>query len=210
MKILTLLFILFLAGCTSTGISESKVPSPGKGVVFASVLFSGSYSENSIFIRKVGEADVVRMGLGEAMILLPIFPTGDFADIGYNSMGKKGAVLAEELAPGDYEVFDWSVRAGYRTVSAKQSFSIPFTVVRGQASYLGSYTLTHLGRRNNSVSASVESLLERDARIFDSKFKEYKAMQKTAYGPAEALHNLGNGSSVSDRIPMPLILPVPR
>jgi len=209
-KLWALLFVASLPACTTTGISESKTPSPGKGVVFASVLFSGSYSENSILIRKVGEADVTRMGLGEAVILVPVFPKSDFADIGYDSMGKKGAVLAEELAPGDYEVFDWRVRTGSRTLIARRHFSIPFTVVQGQATYLGSYKFTHRGYGINTVKVEAENLLDRDAAIFDGKFKEYKSMDKKSSAPADPLSNLGSGPSVSDQMPMPLFLPTPR
>ena len=210
MKILALLFMVLLSGCTTTGISESKTPAPDKGVVFASILFSGSYSQNSIYIRKVGEADVIRMGLGESMILVPIFPKGDFADLGYDRMGKKGAVLAEELPPGDYEIFDWSVRSGYRTISPMKAFSMPFTVVQGRATYLGSYHFTHRGYMISSVKVSVENLLERDGAVFDGKFKEYKAMEKLVHAPAEALFNLGVGSSASTQMPIPVIVPAPR
>lgn len=209
-KIWSLVLATLLSGCTTTGISESKMPSPDKGVVFASVLFSGSYSENSILIRKIGEADVTRMGLGESMILVPVFPKSDFADMGYDRMGKKGAVLAEELDPGDYEVFDWRVRGGSRTLVPRKSFSIPFTVVKGQATYLGSYHFTHRGYMIDSVKVDAANLLERDATIFDGKFKEYKNMEKKNAAPPEPIPQLGGSAAVSDRILVPLILPTPR
>lgn len=210
MKFWILLFMALLSGCTTTGISESKSPSPDKGVVFASVLFSGSYSENSILIRKVGEADVIRMGLGEAMILVPVFPKSDFADIGYDSMGKKGAVLAEELEPGNYEVFNWRVRGGYRKLVASKSFSIPFTVVKGQATYLGSYHFTHRGYMIDSAKVDADNLLERDTAIFDRKFVGYKGLEKKNAAPPEPLAKLGGHATVSEQIPMPVMTPAPR
>ncbi|RZI83285.1 MAG: hypothetical protein EOP38_13145 [Rubrivivax sp.] len=207
MKKWLLILLVLLSGCTSTGISQSSKPKPDQGLVFASVLFAGTYSENSIYIRKIGEAEFVRMGLGEAMILVPVFPKSDFEDLGYDKLGKKGAVLAEALPPGDYEVFDWRVVAGSRTLRARKPFSIPFTVVQGKVAYIGSYHFTHQGYLVGSVTANAKDLFERDAKIFDSKFKDYQPLEKQNQAPAEAMLNLGGGSTSVMNLPMPIFVP---
>jgi hypothetical protein len=199
---------LLLTACASTGISESQKPSPDKGVVFASVLFSGTYSENSILIRPVGDARVIRIGLGEPSILIPVLPKGDFADIGYDKMGKKGAVLAEELPPGDYEVFDWRVKTSSRTIASLRQFSIPFKVEAGKAVYLGSYSFTHRGYMIGDVKVVAEDLLARDAAIFDGKFQGYKDMEKKNFAPAEVQTGLGKGAAFGRDMPaLPLMIP---
>lgn len=61
----------------------------------------------------------------------------------FTQPGKAGELTVVKLAPGEYELYSYSVfQNGYpatMTYGPRESFAIPFTVKTGQATYLGEY-----------------------------------------------------------------------
>jgi hypothetical protein len=62
----------------------------------------------------------------------------------YETNAENGAILLAELAPGDYEIYNFSsvLRSGggyFEIASSKSDFSIRFTVRPNETTYLGNY-----------------------------------------------------------------------
>ena len=167
-------FSLALAGCgTTSGISErySLDRNPGDGIAYASILYDGWDVDNSIYIRRVGGAGptaVMSFG-GDASAMIPANPSHDFSAYGYDSYGHSGAVVAEALPPGDYEVYAWSIGVGSGAV---KDFEVPFTVKAGEATYIGSYAFVHstAGMNVRGGGGTLLDQFDRDKAVFRHKF----------------------------------------
>jgi len=119
-----------------TPTAQYEGPDAGYAVAALAADSGTEYSSYSLLIRsrdKQREADFVWLQVNMFSAEKP-----DFSE-----PGKAGVVRALSLAPGDYELYSFSVfQNGYpatMTYGPKKPFEIPFSIKPGQATYLGEY-----------------------------------------------------------------------
>lgn len=106
---------------------------------------------------------------------------------------KSGEVFALKLAPGDYEIYNYTIAGKGTRHSVSEDFSIPFTITSRETIYLGEFLamVTHGG----NVSASLEQRapifvisdqLSRDAAIAAREEPDIQATRDMV-PPAKAL-----------------------
>lgn len=92
-----------------------------------------------------------------------------------------GRVASLPLPAGDYEFYAWKLREpspyGGTEYSPKQTFSYPFSVRPGQATYIGQINL-HLSERNTQ-RITVEDKRERDLAVLRKKHPSLGTLQMT-------------------------------
>jgi hypothetical protein len=176
-----LVICVLLSSCTE----QTHLPwyfslhrNPEKGIVFGSIMFTGFMTADSIYIRKVGGGEESKMTFGDLVTLNPIPPPGDFRHYGYDSFKHKGALVAEALEPGNYEVYGWTIGDDLGKGPYVHNFKIPFTIKSGQATYVGSYEFVHK-ELAMAVSGGGGTLLDQYARDLVVFKHKYPAMQDT-------------------------------
>jgi hypothetical protein len=171
-----LLIAAMLAGCSTAGMSRdySLDQHPGKGVVFASILYDGWYSQESIFIRRVdGKSGQQSLSFGSWFYLWPFIDGGDFAAEDKASIKHDGGVEALELEPGEYVLQAWQADK-YEVQLPDDAPRIAFTVKAGEATYLGSYTFDEKTELWDvrGAGAVLRDEFDRDRAIFAKKFPD--------------------------------------
>lgn len=172
--LLIVLVMVTFAGCATSGLSsQEKFDEKSKqGIVFAAILYEGTYSANTIFVRSMDGRVRKTMRFGEAVLAWPVPPDGDYVDHGFASFSRKGGLIAEEFPPGNYEVYAWIVSGSGPSVKSAEPFSIRFTVEPGVATYIGAYQFKHqrTALMVSGASMSVDDEFERDEQVFRKKF----------------------------------------
>ena len=125
--------------------------------------------------------------------------TGEIDHVSYRDVGlfnlatddiddadKTGVVKVEELAPGDYELFTFSVVSGgypgERRYAPPQDFKIPFSIRAGEATYLGEYMVVSAARNrilgitiHGDPYFVISDQHERDVTLAKKRHKEITA-----------------------------------
>ena len=163
-----------LVGCATAGMPRdySLDQHPGKGVVFASILYNGWYSQESIYIRRAdGTGGQQSLSFGSWFYFWPFIEGGDFAAEDKASIKHDGGVEALELEPGEYVLEEWRADK-YEVFFPRDAQRIRFTVKAGEATYLGSYVFDEKTVLSDirGAGAVLEDEFDRDRAIFTRKF----------------------------------------
>lgn len=202
-KYLSLLAIAFLSSCATSNIGSAYRLSPSgeTGIVSGSLTRDGAYSEYSVFYRQIPGGESGHLGIGQANVIIPYFPKGDF-----NDRHTKGELFAVELPAGVYEFYRWHVGSGMTSIEPTDPFSIRFRVVPGRATYIGNFHFTqtaHLGLTVTGVKVSYLDMSARDVPLLAIKFpalSEHPVTTEISSG-AEVEH-VGGSSAAQTTIPM--------
>jgi hypothetical protein len=128
----TFILVTLVGGCASVSVYEG--PGAGYAVTSIAVRSGGPFNTVGLHFRRRGTGDD-RGRLWFSSDALTVGPKADF-----DTAQGKGMVGSLRLAPGEYEIFNVEARYGQNWFSAKQDFSIPFTVSAGTITYVGAYT----------------------------------------------------------------------
>ncbi len=109
----------------------------------------------------------------------------------------RGTVMIVRLPPGKYKIYNFVIRGGGGTSSARENFSIPFEVVNGKATYIGFYESLSL-RRAGAFYWHLSDERERDMAI------AWQRKPELAQLPAD--YNVPDGGAINT----PLIIRVPQ
>ncbi|MBP6011000.1 MAG: hypothetical protein KBA31_02130 [Alphaproteobacteria bacterium] len=138
-------FAVFLTGFLLGGCASDRgaYEGPNGGFVVASV----AVRSDTLF--SIVRLDVRRRGGGDEGLIFyandPLLP-GPKAD--FDTAASRGAVGSVRVAPGEYELYNFLASYGNTDYSAKQDFSIPFTVDAGGITYIGEYTFAAIYGEN--------------------------------------------------------------
>ena len=165
---------VMLGGCATAGMPRdySLDQHPAKGVVFASILYNGWYSQESIYIRRTdGTGGQQSLSFGSWFYFWPFIDSGDFAAEGQSSIRHDGGVEALELEPGEYVLEEWKADR-YDVFFPRDAQHIRFTVKAGEATYLGSYVFDEKTELSDirGAGAVLKDEFDRDRAIFVKKF----------------------------------------
>jgi hypothetical protein len=115
--------------------------------------------------------------------------------VAYRTLDSKGGVFVIALKPGNYEFhnvhFHYNVFLGHRYISARQDFSIPFTVKPGRALYVGELTARTAWDRSsnplNHIAAAGfftrSNKFERDQALLETAHPEIKGIPVDILAP---------------------------
>ena len=156
----------------------------------------GGFVVASIAVRKdtlfsMVRLDIRRRGGGDEGLIFfandPLLP-GPKPD--FDTDESRGAVGSVRLAPGEYELHNFIASYGNTDMSAKQDFSIPFTVEAGGITYLGAYTFAALYGKNffgmtvpSMPMISISNEQARDIPIVKARAAEMAAAKVRAAVP---------------------------
>lgn len=144
---LTLVVLLLSACVTPGGLNSGYVASnAGQVVIGIGAAVGTRYMSYQLYYRDTLNPD----------------NTGDFAWVQdvpfrskkpeYDNDSERGVVVVHSLPPGDYEIFNFAVSqtlgTGIRRHVSSADFSIPFSVVEGQTTYLGNYQANNVRGRS--------------------------------------------------------------
>ncbi len=170
------LFVVILTGCSSLNTAAVRVPDSAKptsdmeaGFVFLSVgaARTANFTHQALVFEAKGQTETSWFRFAGW--------SPDFED-----QNARGAVFFARLRPGDYELVDvnFYIYSQYitSTWTAKPKFSIPFTVRRGEAIYLGEFLAYSVFGRNmfgmqvpGGGYFVVSDRFERDSTLLKSK-----------------------------------------
>jgi len=149
-KVTTIFFaLIILTSCTSSKLlprhKDLIQAYPDRGFLMGSIAVRNTrryYDNYEIFIRKIGSRHKKKIVLYPKKIENSDFKKGTFFLDGY-----RGQYFVLPLPPGKYEVFDFSLysnaKLDLKTDKSDNMFSIPFTVKKGAAYYLGELEFSH-------------------------------------------------------------------
>lgn len=158
---LALLFAtLLLTGCAAKSVEQNFAFSPEAetGLVIGSATSSKKYShfDTTTYFRYAKAGGLGALDLKTAGFIQPrrrSFTLGPRADSEFQDAD--GSLFALSLAPGDYVFETWEVLNGNNgVISPTERNSIPFTVRKGQAVYIGNLHM-HLGRGKNIFGVTI-------------------------------------------------------
>ncbi len=147
------LALLLLAGCSTV----DRLPTDyagadaGKVVVGIGAAAGTSYSSYALLFRK---RDASAGAENAARGRFIYFQTNTFSKQtpDYRSPVESGVVLVHSMPPGEYEIYNFDVFFNGGTVQtnfgSRNNFSIPFSVKRGETTYLGNYQANALTGKN--------------------------------------------------------------
>lgn len=118
----------------------------------------------------------------------------------YENKEEVGVVVMASLPPGKYEVHNFSAYfnagTGTSTFSSREPFSIPFTVVPGQVTYLGNYEAVDVKGRNfigmpvmAGVYFVVQDKQERDIEALRKRMPNLPSQTINAVPDVQQLNN---------------------
>lgn len=169
--------IAIIAGCTT----DRKVYEGGDGgFVVASVAVRSDtpYAAVRLDFRRRGGAEA-----GHVFWVSDSDPLAIGAKADFKGPEGNGIVGSVRLAPGDYEFYNFVAHMNTVDYSAKNDFSIPFTVTANGITYLGSYSFAALWTRGLLITEwptrpmiSISNQQARDIAIFTSRVPEGAGM----------------------------------
>jgi len=205
-------FVLFLTallliGCSGTPVRS--VPSDyeisqgsTKGLLLASLTYSGSYSGYSVLFRRVGAEEWSSLQIGSGTTLLP----AGMLNWDIEKPGLRGNVFAIELESGDYEFSSWSVSSGPASIRPRRTFSIQFRIEPRVASYAGNFhfqRVSGLGATVTGIDVSYNDQYARDVKIIHDRYS-FVDISNTFPGvkPNTSRHWLGKDNETDLFIPV--------
>ena len=172
------------------------------GVMIGSITYTGGYSGYSVFFKAKEGEQIFEVQTGAGITLLPVWPEGDFGDIGL-----KGDLFAIELPAGDYNFYSWGVSSGLAHINPTAPFTIRFVVKPGQAVYTGNFNFhqtARMGLTVTGVSVSYSDWLERDVGLFRARYDKVE-IGRINRGIEEGLIQNALGGGGSTRFDPPVI-----
>ena len=127
------------------------------------------YNSYKLFIRKIDKS----LNSGVAYLVNNIFKPmkKDFVD-----NDSHGIVVSYAMPAGDYEIYNFDVFNNLGLIqtnySAKEDFSIPFSIKPKQTTYLGEYIAYSIGGSTGGVIFIVKNEMPRDIRIAKRKLPD--------------------------------------
>lgn len=90
-----------------------------------------------------------------------------------------GRLIVAELPAGEYEIYRWESTDGQVFINAADSFSIPFEVFPGRATYIGGIVIAismesyrgSWGSKLRKVGLQIRNQSERDLKIFLNRYQ---------------------------------------
>jgi hypothetical protein len=162
-RFIRLLFLGLLAAapsCAPAAIPASYTLTPDAGMGLVVFSFSSNAQGMGLFIRRAGEGSSIR-----AVELRTWFIHPDWEN-------PRTRLITTELPAGSYEIHKW-VHVDMRGVAEPdESFTVPFTVTPGRATYIGNVHVA-LGESRYAVRTFDRS--ERDLSLL---FSRYPALQR--------------------------------
>jgi hypothetical protein len=153
-RILWVVVFAFLSGCASVDRlpTDYAGPDAGKIVIGIGAASGTGYSSYTLLFRPLAESTPVQTPRSEGRL---IYAPGSLLFTqkpDYSTNTEQGVVLVKSLPAGRYELFNFSVFLNGGMVqnhySSKSPVSIPFSVSRGQTTYLGNYQANGISGKN--------------------------------------------------------------
>lgn len=174
--------LVFQVGCATQSVSSdySLNAESNKGLFMSSVKYQGLLSGYNIYFRGVDNKLSGRLEVGKGTALIPIHPQSDF-----NSY--RGKLQLVELPAGSYEIYTWHVASGMVSIDPAENFSIPFTIEKGEITYIGSFVFKvtdSLGLTVTNVDVTHENHYKEDLTVAKEKYPGIGDSEvKTGIGP---------------------------
>ncbi len=163
-RIVLLLGVLIgLNSCASLEPDQSAIQAP-PGIAAGSVTYSGRYSKYRVMYRQLPKGVSGSFEYGDSGFP----PPGDFKD-----RTLRGAVFAENLPAGEYEIYRWHIRSGLFSVESTNPFSIRFRIDPTKVIYLGNFHFTvtrSLGLSVTGATLTYKDAIGRDLPVLKEKF----------------------------------------
>lgn len=135
-KLLTLTITFALSACVNVAQDFKFQPDGTTGLAIGSVSYESGLGKYFLVTQNVETQKVYEFGFG-----CPVFPCLESAnDDAYSTNEQpkqRGGGYAVEVPAGRYRIIGWHVVQGYKNSRSFHPADIPFTVQRGEASYLG-------------------------------------------------------------------------
>lgn len=138
-------FLISACGSIPDVRNEYKGQDAGRIAIGIGAAANTNYSSYSLVFRRVGEKEPNRF---------VYFQHNEFSaqKRDYENQIENGVVQSFQLAPGDYEIYNFDVFMNGGTVqnhySSRSEFSIPFTVRSNETTYLGNYQANLIQGKN--------------------------------------------------------------
>ena len=209
LRLLLLLAVAVLSACATPDVgSDYKLrTNSNEGVVAGSVTYNGRFSGYGVLYHQLPSGVSGRFETGQAMLIIPYIPKGDFDDDEL-----KGTVFASALPAGDYEIFAWHVGSGPVHVRSTAPFSIRFRVEPGKAVYLGNFHFTQtdsMGLTVTGAKLTYRDAAQRDLPMIKKKFPMF-VDESIAYAAPPGINQDNLGEQFRTQIDLPVFIPVPR
>lgn len=133
--------VMFMAtGCAVAPKLRTDVPADEAGYVVFSI---GADEQSSASYYKLNFRDPASRDSTDVTFFPSTSPDADRKP-DFTSAAFEGSVFALRMKPGDYEIYNFTVRQRHESMSemlftAARDFSIPFVVEKGKVTYLGQY-----------------------------------------------------------------------
>lgn len=161
--IFALLLATLLVGCGTPNIrSDYKLnAASGEGLVIGALTYDGALAKYNLEYKRMEDGKGNYFTVGSSMY--PSFSRSDFSSYGYS-----GALFAASLPAGHYLMTKWGTGSGVVNSSATASDVVPFEVVAGKATYLGTFHFVPVRKISLTVGAKIvhTDKHERDLEVF--------------------------------------------
>jgi hypothetical protein len=202
------LLTLVLAGCATTSVPATYTPSEtsGKGVVVASITYSGRYAGYSVMYASSDGRTTGKFMVGKGMVLIPYFPDMDFEE-----KEMKGEVVVAELPAGQYVINGWRVSSGYANIGPTSPVQVRFTVEPGKKVYLGSFHFEQTRSMGLTVTGVKVGFTDREMRDMNVVARKFPGVASSPSGGSAphgiTIDALGGGGNTT--MSAPYIPPTP-
>lgn len=192
---LLLLLALALAGCANVPSDYKFSESNDEGLIVGSITYDSSIGLYSLAVVPPAGTKLPRINVGYAM--WP--PLGPLTD---DALKARGGTFAVAVPAGTYQVVGWQITQGYKITRPTRPVSIPFTVEKGKASYVGNLHF------DEDWKVALRDRSERDWPVLMSRYDSLKAAP-LAFTIATGVDIQGLGGDYDSRVVPPGVIFIP-
>jgi hypothetical protein len=190
-----LLLALALASCANVPSDYKFNESSSEGLIVGSITYDTSIGLYALVVVPSAGSIQPRINVGYAM--WP--PLGPLTD---DALKVRGGTFAVAVPAGRYEVIGWQITQGYKITRPTRPVSIPFTVEKGKASYLGNLHF------DEDWKVALRDRSERDLPILMNRYDSLKTAP-LAFTIAKGVDIQALGGDYDSRISPPGVIFIP-
>jgi len=167
----TTLFIFFLysckAGYKTISINDKEISDKNNGGIIFSMTSNSYYITTEAYVKSKASD---KSGYAATLVSGPMGALAKSFDDANDFDELVGRVLFVELEPGNYKLDKWEVKLNEleSIVPMKYPEQVPFTVKKGEISYIGNIHVERL--KNKSILPVINDYYARDIEMFRKKY----------------------------------------
>jgi hypothetical protein len=214
MKWLAVGLLVWVGGCAAPNVGRDHVlsVSSGLGVVAGTITYRGPYAAFRIHLLNQTTNEKYTIQHGESTSLKLSYAFG--GEPPHAVLGSPGSPFAIALPAGRYVVQSWQVASGYAHTYSASSPGLEFSLLSGQALYLGNFHFNATHRFGLTITGAEVELTElgsRDLPLVRATFPSLEGVPFTqTLQLGTKMVDLGGRSQAKWSVPMFVFMPAVR